>query len=114
MIKLLKLGKYKLIETKNNTKVLILDEKDEFAWINAEGIGEILVTIHEREKTDSVLSIGDYHLFDVKDEENLIDLPHLQLEVGDDQWQGYLLTNGLPNEKEKRHRIIPTDEIVKQ
>jgi hypothetical protein len=32
--------------------------------------------------------------------------------VGKGTWQGYLLPTGLPDDKKKRNRIIPTDEVI--
>jgi len=112
MIHLVNEGRYRLIETKAQTKILILDEKRIFAWVNAQDIGEILVTSHKFPVTDNILSIGKYRLYEVKDEEDLTDLLHLELFVGDGIWQGYLLPTGLPTEEKKRNRIIPTDEII--
>jgi hypothetical protein len=37
---------------------------------------------------------------------------HLELEVGEGYWQGYLLLSGLPNDDHKRARIIPTTETI--
>jgi hypothetical protein len=112
MIKLLQEGQYKLIETKGQTKILTLDGKKTFAWVNAADIGEILVTSHKSHKTDNILAIGRYRMYDVKKEPDLTDLYHLELHVGNGTWQGYLLPTGLPNEKKKRNRIIPTDEVI--
>lgn len=112
MIQLLQSGKYSLIETKSQTKILTLDNKKTFAWINAEEIGEILVASHKSHRTDNILAIGNYRLYNIKDEPNLTDLIHLELLVGDGIWQGYLLTTGLPKGKKKRNRIIPTKEII--
>lgn len=111
MIKLLKQGRYKLIETRGQTKILTLDTET-FAWVNAEGIGEILVTSNKDHVTDSILAIGKYRLYTIKDEARLTDLEHLELFVGDGKWQGYLLTTGLPNETNHRKRIIPTHEVI--
>ena len=112
MIKRLQEGQYNLIETKGQTKILALDKKRVFAWVNAEDIGEILVTSHKRHKTDNILAIGRYRLYEVKDEPDLTDLQHLELYVGDKTWQGYLLTTGLPTDEKKRNRIIPTNETI--
>ena len=111
MISLQKSGSYSLIETKHNTKVLYLDGAI-FAWIEPPDIGEILVTSHKIHKTDCVLSIGDYRLYDVEDEPHLSDQIHLELEVGRNRWQGYLLLSGLPDSNKKRGRIIPTKEVI--
>jgi hypothetical protein len=113
MINLIRSGSYRLLETKADTKILYLD-KDEFAWINAKGIGEILVVSHKEHVTDTTLSVGEYRIFDVKEEPNVTDLLHLELEAGPDTWQSYLLPTGLPNDDKKRSRIIPTKQPVSQ
>lgn len=112
MIKLIREGTYNLIETKGQTKILTLDNKDVFAWVNAKDIGEILVATHKSHKTDCILSIGTYRIYDVKKEPKLADITHLELSVGDGKWQGYFLLSGLPTEKKKRNRIIPTNEVI--
>jgi hypothetical protein len=111
MITMKRSGLYKLIETKHHTKVLYLDN-DIFAWVEPVNIGEILVASHKVHKTDCVLSLGHYVMFDVEDEPNLSDQIHLELEVGSDHWQGYLLLTGLPDYHKKRGRIIPTSEVI--
>lgn len=112
MIKLLQKGQYKLLETKAQTKILILDDKQTYAWVNIEDLGEILVTSHNTLETDTTLSVGDYFLYDVEDEPELVDLEHLELSVGNGIWQGYLLLTGLPTDKDIRNRIIPTKEVI--
>jgi hypothetical protein len=112
MIQLVQSGKYRLIETKGQTKILTLDKKKTYAWVNAADIGEILVTSHKSHITDNILSQGNYRLYNVKDEPELTDLQHLELFIGESEWQGYLLTTGLPTEKKRRNRIIPTKEII--
>lgn len=111
MITLHRTGHYKLIETKANTKVLYLDN-DTYAWVEPANIGEILVYSHKSHKTDCVLSMGQYNLYTVEDEPDLSDQTHLELEVGEKSWQGYLLLTGLPDDHHKRGRIIPTVETI--
>lgn len=112
MIKLVDSGRYKLIQTKAATKVLDLGREKVFAWVMAGEIGEILVTTHKPHKVDHVLAVGEFRLYDVNEEPNLVDNMHLELEVGQDVWQGYLLLTGLPNDEKIRGRIIPTSELV--
>lgn len=112
MIKVIKTGSYKLIETKAQTKILILDSKDTFAWVNIKEIGEILVASHKMHKADAILASGNYRLYDVEKEAKLSDQLHIELSVGDGLWQGYLLPTGLPKGKKKRNRIIPTREVI--
>jgi hypothetical protein len=111
MITVLQKGLYTLIETKSHTKILTLDGVT-YAWIVAKDIGEILVTSHVPHKADHTLATGVYRLYDVKDEPHLSDQLHLELNVGEHLWQGYLLLTGLPDDKKKRTRIIPTREVV--
>lgn len=112
MVKLIQKGIYRLIETKSQTKILILDGKNTYAWVTAEGIGEILVASHKTHKMDNILAIGQYRIYRVKDESELTDLIHLELHAGNGTWQGYLLTTGLPTDEKKRNRIIPTKEVI--
>lgn len=111
MITLQRRGHYTLIETKHDNKILYLNN-DMYAWVKPAEVGEILVATHKVHKTDCVLSIGHYRLYDVDDEPDLSDQLHLELEVGVDTWQGYLLLSGLPTDEHKRARIIPTTEII--
>jgi hypothetical protein len=112
MIKLIKEGRYRLFETKNQTKVLVLDKKNTYAWINAAEIGEILVSSEKEHSVDCILSVGNFRMYEVNDEPKLVDTIHLELCVGSGAWQGYLLPLGLPTAKEKKHRIIPTTELI--
>ena len=112
MIKLNQQGTYALIETEGHIKILVLDNKETFAWITASDIGEILVASHKPHEVDHILSTGKYRMYEVKDEPDLTDLVHLELLAGDGVWQGYLLPTGLPRGTKKRNRIIPTKEII--
>lgn len=112
MIKIIESGTYKLIETAKQTKILIINGRRTFAWVNADAIGEILVTSHKKHKTDHVLSLGNYRLYEVKNEPKLTDLLHLELHAGNGVWQAYLLPLGLPNGGKARSRIIPTKEEI--
>lgn len=111
MIAKIKDGTYEIVETKHRTKILYLDSQP-FAWIMPKHIGQILVSSHHRQPSDTKLSSGNYKLYDVDDEDYLTDLQHLELEYGHDAWQGYLLPTGLPQHSKKRSRIIPTDQII--
>lgn len=112
MITLLEQGRYKLIESKGQTKILILDSDREYAWVNAHDIGELLVTTHKTYVPDCILSVGKYRVYAVENEPDLSDQLHLELHVGPRIWQGYLLPTGFPTEKKKKNRIIPTKESI--
>lgn len=112
MIRVVHEGSYRLIETKGQIKILTLDDKSTFVWISLKDIGEILVASHNPHKTDHILALGRYRIYEVKDEPKLVDLIHLELFVGNGKWQGYLLPTGLPENKKRKSRIIPTNEII--
>lgn len=111
MITLVKKGRYTLIETRNDTKVLTLDGKS-YIWIFTRSIGEMLISTHKSHKTDQKLSKGEYRLYEVKDEPKLVDTLHLELAIGEGDWQGYLLITGFPQKTKMRSRIIPTNEVI--
>jgi hypothetical protein len=111
MISLSRAGWYKLIEARDSVKILYLDD-EAFAWLKARGIGNILVASHNPHRLDALLNIGRYNLYDVQHEAALTDLQHLELEVGSEAWQGYLLPTGLPTDKRMRTRIIPTPQLI--
>jgi hypothetical protein len=111
MISVIQSGQYKLIETKHNTKILYLDNLT-YAWVEPQNIGELLVASRRVHKTDCMLSLGHYFIYDVVNESALSDQIHLELEVGKNHWQGYLLLSGLPDKNKKRVRILPSQEII--
>ena len=111
MITVLRKGAYRLIETKGHVKILTLDDKL-YAWFVAENIGEILVATHHPHATDHILATGQYRHYDVTEEPKLSDQQHLELNVGERLWQGYLLPTGLPAGTKTRSRIIPTKEVI--
>lgn len=111
MIKLLKEGTYLLGESKKHTRFLYLD-KTCYVWVIVLSIGDILSKAVHTHEPATVLSKGRYKLYDIKNEPDLVDLKHLELEVEDGEWQGYLLLTGLPRGKKRRSRIVPTTEKV--
>lgn len=106
MIKTIRVGQYSLLETVRDTKLLILDQKDTFAWITAQNIGELLVVTHKPHKTDYILAVGEYRMYDISGEPKFTDLAHLELQVGNNEWQGYLLPTGLPTDKKSEVELF--------
>lgn len=111
MIRLLKDGAYKLIETKKQTKILIMDKNAIYQFWHLP-VGEIIISTYEKDIFDSIFSYGRYRLYEVKKEKDLTDHMHLELFVGNGIWQGYLLPTGLPTEKKKITTIMVTEEII--
>lgn len=112
MIQLIKRGDYTLMETKQRTKILALDSKEQFAWLYVKGIGDVLIRTRKKHKPINILAVGKYRVLDVEDEPNMADVPHLELSLSNGMWQDYLLVKGLPTHKDKRRRIIPSDEVI--
>ncbi len=112
MIRTVRQGLYRLQESKGGNKILTLDDTETFAWVDTNGIGDILITSHKSFPKDQLLAKGNFRIYEVKDEPDLTDLLHLELHVGNGTWQGYLLPLGLPDEINKRHRIIATEETI--
>lgn len=111
MIRTIRHGFYKLIATKHHVKVLYLDNNT-FGWPELTKYSEMLVVSHRKHRADALLSMGYYNLYEVADEPSITDNFHLELEVGQGAWQGYLLLTGLPDNHKTRGRIIPTKETI--
>lgn len=112
MIRLVQQGDFSLIETNGMIKILTIDSAKDFVWINAEGIGEILIASHCPHKPKQLIAKGKYRLYDVKNEPKLTDIKHFELFVDNGKWRGYLLPTGLPTDEENKNRIIPTREVI--
>lgn len=113
MITLVKQGHYRLGETKNHSRVLFLDDVC-YIWLVIATIGDIISRTTRKHTIKTVFSRGRYRLYDIADEPDLVDLKHLELEVGEDNWQGYLLLTGLPQQNKPRSRIIATEENISE
>ena len=111
MIKVLRDGRYKLIETRQQIKILYLDETP-YVWLFIPGIGHVLEVTHKPHRADHVLATGNYRLYAVKQERRFSQHKHLELFIGEGQWQGYLLLTALPTNKQPRTRLVATDETI--
>lgn len=112
MIQVVQRGSYRLIETKEQTKILLFDNQHAFIWVNTAIIGEILPAAYAAAFNGCILAEGHYRLYLVKNERHLTGQLHLELYVGNGRWQGYLLTTGLPSDPKKGSKMIPTKEII--
>jgi hypothetical protein len=104
-----KKGQYETFETAHHHKILVLDNREYFAWIRTSQ-GELLVLSdqdHEREKT---LHSGEYVAFTPHDEPEFNDeVEHLALGRGN-KFEEFILPNGLPTESDKRKKIVTAEE----
>jgi hypothetical protein len=112
MITTVETGTYTLVQTTRHTKMLRLDD-DTFIWLHTKTAGGILMASAAAHDADFTLSTGHYYLYHTEEEEpHLTDSWHLELEFGENTWQGYLLPTGLPDDKKTRKRILPTNQII--
>lgn len=112
MIKLLESSTYKLIETKNNTKALMLDDRDVFFWKNYGCSGNLEYIKFDPSQICCLLNINNYRLYEVKNEPDLTSGMHLELYVGKSKWQSYLLKSGLPTIKKQKKPVSVTIETI--
>jgi len=112
MIRLQTIGAYTLYQTKKSHTKMLKMGKGTYAWVDFENIGEILVDSRGDYTAECTLSDGEYRIYDIDEEPNLNDNTHLELQVGRNKWQGYLLLTGLPSKDRQRTRMIPTNEII--
>jgi hypothetical protein len=111
MVRFVDGGPFRLMETNHGIKLLELNHKT-YAWIVAPHIGSLLIYSVHPHKIADVLSRGHFRLYDVIDEPRLTDTWHLEVEVGEGGWQGYLLLTGLPDSMDTRKAITPTHELI--
>lgn len=111
MIKLITKGKYRIIWAKDRQRILYLEDQG-YLWSHAKGIGELLTFSKHPHKLSYTLAEGKYRIYAVKNEPKYVDLRHLELSVGPNLWQGYLLLTGLPTAIKIRSRIVPTSEVI--
>lgn len=105
-------GTYKLIETKDNIKILFIDDKNAYSWKNANCSGDLVYLKLDTDKICCFLSVGNWRLYEIKDEPGLTNGNHFELNVGKGKWQGYLLPKGFPTPLNKRAHISQTSEII--
>lgn len=108
MLKMVQRGDYKLFDAKENKKVLLIDDMP-FVWENAV-LRKDLSPDSEHDKT--ILASGKYRLYEVANEPGFSDMFHLELSVGCGNWQGWLLNNSLPVNKDNHTNTAPTKEII--
>ena len=116
MIKLIGHGTYNLVELRDGVKFFqLINEAGKtfsYTWLNTADIGAIVLAVHNPGNTGASLAAGKYRLYNVKEEEGLLNARHLELHAGDGVWQGYVLPKGLPTKTINRKKIIPTQELI--
>lgn len=111
MITVVDRGSYCLLENKKQGKVLIFDDKKSYSLTEYGKLKKIPLYPHKNTKNNCLLCKGNFRLYKVSNEEHLSSNFHLELNIGQGQWQGYLLPKGLPKNR-TINSIIPTQELI--
>lgn len=111
MITVIDRGSYCLLENKKQGKMLIFDGKKSYSIKDYGSLKKIYFNPLRNVKNDCLLCMGNFRLYKVSNEEHLSSNFHLELNIGQGQWQGYLLPKGLPKNR-TINKIIPTQELI--
>jgi hypothetical protein len=103
-------GRYELFETNHHHRILVLNQKEWFAWVEGQQ-GDILVLSDSDHQKVRTLQQGQFYLVDFRDDPKFKDMPHLFLQDGD-RYQELMLPNGLPTEQDRQKRVVKTDETL--
>jgi hypothetical protein len=99
-------GKYDLFEDEHGHRFLVLDGKRWYAWIDAQR-SPILVRTNSDHRKKRELQSGRFYFVDFDRDPKFRDMPHLFLQKGE-QYQEFLLPNGLPTENDPQVRFVVT------
>lgn len=104
-------GNYGLFETTHGHRILVLNDKQWYAWVEGQQ-GEILVHSDSDHNKDHTIQEGDFYLAEFEDDpEFQNNQPHLFLQKGD-EFQELIVPNGLPTESDNQKKVVSTDETV--
>jgi Protein of unknown function (DUF2795) len=100
-------GHYELFNTTQQHRILVLNDKQWFAWVQGQQ-GDILVQSDADHQKQHTLQTGQFYLVDFEDDPTYKDMPHLFLQT-DDRYEEVMLPNGLPTEQDHQKKVVKTD-----
>jgi Protein of unknown function (DUF2795) len=103
-------GHYELFETTHQHRILVLDHKQWFAWVQGQQ-GELLVYSDADHQKDHTIHTGQFYLVDFEHDPMYKDRPHLFLQAGD-CYAEVMLPNGLPTEEDHQKQLVTTDNTL--
>ena len=106
-VKVQEQGHYELFNTTHQHRILVLNDKQWFAWVQGQQ-GEILVHSDADHQKQHTLQTGQFYLVDFEDDPTYKDMPHLFLQT-DDRYEEVMLPNGLPTEQDHQKKVVKTD-----
>lgn len=106
-------GNYETFKTTEGHKILVLDRKDYYAWIDT-AKGHLLVQSDGDHTKAKTLSEGEY-VFVIPHNEPFMkdDIGHLELKE-DGQFHTYILPRGLPDKNDEQKKLVYTKEYLSQ
>jgi hypothetical protein len=109
-VRVLERGKYELFEDAHGHRFLVLDGDHWYAWITAQR-SPILVRTDSDHEIERTVQRGKFFLVDFRQDPKFKDMPHLFLQKGD-EYQEYLLPNGLPSQRDPQVRFVVTRDTL--
>jgi hypothetical protein len=106
-VKVQEQGHYELFNTTHQHRILVLNDKQWFAWVQGQQ-GEILVHSDADHQKQHTLQTGQFYLVDFEDDPTYKDMPHLFLQTND-CYDEVMLPNGLPTEQDHQKKVVKTD-----
>jgi Protein of unknown function (DUF2795) len=100
-------GLYELFTTTHQHRILVLNDKQWFAWVQGQQ-GEILVHSDADHQKQRTLQTGRFYLVGFEDDPTYKDMPHLFLQK-DDRYEEVMLPNGLPTDQDQQKKVVKTD-----
>ncbi len=104
-------GDYELFETTHGHRILVLNGKQWYAWVEGQK-GKILVLSDSDHEKDHTVQEGQFFLTEFQNDSKFQNSqPHLFLQKGD-HFQEVIVPNWLPTENDNQKKIVVTDETV--
>jgi hypothetical protein len=103
-------GHYELFETNHHHRILVLNDKEWYAWVQGQK-GEILVHSDSDHVKDHTISEGQFYLVDFENDPKYKDMPHLFLQK-DGRFDELMVPNGLPTDQDMQKLVVKTDETL--
>ena len=103
-------GNYELFETTHGHRILVLDGKRWYAWVEGQR-GELLVLSDSDHEKDHTVQEGQFYLADFEDDPKFQDNPHLFLQKGD-HFEELIVPSGLPDDSDNQKKAASTNGTV--
>jgi hypothetical protein len=100
-------GEYELFEDGDGRRVLVLDGRDTFAWLDGDGTERLVRSQFDEHAKQRTLQNGEFYLVEFDGAER--GRPHLFLQK-DDGFSELVLPDGLPSRERPEKSLVALDE----